>query len=168
MGTMGLLMTDIGEWVRRISPGVVLLVALTSCHAYRTDSTEVRAAISEFSSAFSNADTARLRVLLTPDYVHVNGGSGEVLDRERWLNWVGTRRGELDAGQYILASYELGDVDIRMYGNAAVVTGTVHSTGMEHGSPFESRIRFTNTWVRWKGRWRRAGFHDSPVSELPF
>jgi hypothetical protein len=40
-----------------------------------------------------------------------------------------------------------------LYGNAAIVTGTVKMKGVENGKPFLRRERFTDTWVYRNGAW---------------
>ena len=59
---------------------------------------EVRAAVSAFGRAFVQADVSVLQRLLTENYLHVNGRSGSVLNRDQWLKWVASRRAELDSG----------------------------------------------------------------------
>jgi hypothetical protein len=123
----------------------------------------VRDAFSAFRHAFVTADLPVLRALLTDDYVHTNGRSGEVLDRQQWLGYMTARRTELDQGSLIIDTYLVDDLEVRIQGEAAdsaVVTGVAISSGRRHGAPFESRVRFTNLWVQRDGAWRRAAFHD--------
>jgi ketosteroid isomerase-like protein len=126
---------------------------------------EVRAAVARFGQAFLDADVEVLESLLTDDYIHVNGNSGNVLKRNEWLNWIKSRRTELEAGHLIIDEYETKDVAVKIYENVAIVTGTVYSNGKHNGELFASHVRFTNTWVLINEEWRRAAFHDSP---LPF
>jgi len=144
---------------------IALVVALAACRGREDAAIQVRGAVEEFGAAFARTDTATLRRLLTEDYVHVNGASGRLLDRESWLRWMGKRRAKRDAGRLVMAFYRVTDVEVRMHGNAAIATGIVHAAGMEDHEPFESRVRFTNVWVLQEGQWRRAAFHDSPAPE---
>jgi ketosteroid isomerase-like protein len=126
---------------------------------------EVRAAVSAFGRAFVEADVLYLRSRLTEDYVHINGRSGNVLHRPEWLGWMTSRRAELTSGELIINEYNVDGVMVHIYGETAVVTGIVKSSGIRGGEPFTSRIRFTNVWVRQGGTWLRAAFHDSPAPE---
>lgn len=128
-----------------------------------TSEREVRAAVTKFGQAFLDADVEILESLLTSDYIHVNGGSGNVLKRSEWLDWIKSRRTELKTGQLIIDEYNTKDVVVKLYENAAIVTGTVYSSGNHDGKPFASHVRFTNTWGLIDGVWRRAAFHDSPL-----
>jgi hypothetical protein len=85
--------------------------------------------LAAFDAAFARADAAALDSLLTAAYVHTNGGTGAVLDKSRWLEYI--------SAQYISAR------------RVALETG---------------RLRVTQVRVYRERRWRRAAFHDSPVS----
>ncbi|MFW6085172.1 MAG: nuclear transport factor 2 family protein [Gemmatimonadota bacterium] len=126
---------------------------------------EVRAAVERFGQAYRDADVGTLRGMLSPDYVHVNGGSGSRIDRDQWLSWVASQKRLLDEGELRIESYEVTDTRIQLHGNTAVVTGTVSSEGVRSGEPFRVNVRFTNVWVDEDGTWRRAAFHDSPIPE---
>jgi hypothetical protein len=121
-------------------------------------------ALAAFSAAFARADAAALDTLLTADYVHTNGGTGAVLDKSRWLEYIRARRVELETGRLRLDRYETKGVDVRLSPPVAIVTSEVATGGVRDGSRFTSRLRVTQVWVYRERRWRRAAFHDSPVS----
>jgi ketosteroid isomerase-like protein len=124
----------------------------------------VRASVDRFGDAFLKADVDALDALLTDDYVHTNL-SGTVLDKTRWLNYVKSRRGEIKSGKLKVGSYVNDGIVVRVYGDAAVVTGRNVTKGAREGKAFTTRLRFTQVWVKQSGRWRRAGFHDSALPE---
>lgn len=124
---------------------------------------ELHRAVAEFSQAFVKADESRLGELLTENYLHINGNSGTVLDRNQWLSWIKTRKRQLEDGDLVVIDYRIEELKVVLHGETAVVTGLVSSSGIRSGVKFSSRIRFSNTWVLHDGRWRRAAFHDSPA-----
>ena len=124
---------------------------------------EVRVAVAKFGQAFLDADVEVLESLLTSDYIHINGRSGNMLNRDEWLNWIQSRQTELKTGQLIIDEYDTKDVAVQIYENIAIVTGTVYSSGSQNEEPFASHVRFTNTWISINGEWYRAAFHDSPL-----
>lgn len=125
----------------------------------------VRVAVQKFGQAYRKADVGTLRGLLTRDYVHTNGSSGNRINRDQWLTWVGSQKELLENGELLIETYELSDIRVRIYGNAGVVTGKVKSNGIRKGEPFSVNVRFTNVWIKEKEVWRRAAFHDSPIPE---
>jgi hypothetical protein len=122
-------------------------------------------ALQSFSSAFLRADTEALDTFLVADYLHTNGGTGTVLDKPKWLAYIRRRHTDLESGRLRLSRYETMNLVIRWYPAAAVVSSQVVSEGLQDGVPFSSRLQVTQVWIRVRGQWRRAAFHDSPVSD---
>ena len=145
--------------VKMVIIGIAVLAGQISCTVPTKSVTD---AVETFAKAFRAADIETLDQLLTDDYVNINAG-GQPIDKEAWLRWMTSRGDELARGDYVIETYELEDLEIVLYGQAAVVTGMVHSSGTSYKQPFNSKIRFTNLWVHEGGRWRRAAFHDSPA-----
>jgi ketosteroid isomerase-like protein len=123
---------------------------------------QVRAAVDRLAVAFRDADVETLGSLIGPRYVHTNTGGG-VVDRERWLAYVGSRRDELRTGVLALSRYENRDVEVRVHGATAIVTGVNVSAGTRNGTPFARELRFTQVWVLADGDWKRVAFHDTEV-----
>lgn len=117
-----------------------------------------------FNAAFLQADAEVLDTLLADEYVHTNGGTGSVLDKARWLEYIRSRRAELASGRLRVDRYQSSGVTIRWHGDAAVVSSLVVSVGSRDGKPFATRLQVTQVWVRSGGQWRRAAFHDSPLA----
>ena len=154
--------------LKRISLGLAATVCVASMAMAQDDNTDereaaVRAAVSAFGEAFAAADVGVLGDMLTANYLHVNGSSGNVIERAAWLSWIASRREEMRSGALVVETYEVGDVLVRMSGRTAVVTGVVRSTWTRHGEPGTSNLRFTNVWLEEAGQWRRAAFHDSAI-----
>lgn len=154
-------MTSVGllAWALSVGPAV-------AAPAVEPDSLSrlaLERALDAFGDAFLSADAEGLDTLLMPEYLHTNGGSGTVLDKAAWLDFVRSRRAELARGRLRVDRYETSSVTIRRHGDAAVVSSRVLSEGVRDGTPYASRLQVTQLWVRTDGRWRRAAFHDSPL-----
>jgi ketosteroid isomerase-like protein len=56
----------------------------------------------------------------------------------------------------------LSDMNIRVNGNIAIVTGVNHIKGKAAGgSPFENRVRYTDTYIKRDGRWYAWASHST-------
>lgn len=55
----------------------------------------------------------------------------------------------------------IGNVQVNVYGNIAVVFGDYHTKGMHNGKPYEHFGRFTDTWIFLNGRWVCVASHSS-------
>ena len=124
---------------------------------------DLRSAIEAFAEAFRVADVQELGLLLAENYVHVNGGSGNVIGREDWLAWVESRRREIQKRELVIGEYRIEDLRIVIHGDTAIVVGAVFSEEVRNDQPRTVRVRFSNTWLYEDSKWRRAAFHDSAI-----
>lgn len=60
--------------------------------------------------------------------------------------------------------YETSDVSIRLYGDAAVVTGRLERSRTFDNRTVDDRWRFTKVYVRRDGRWQVVAFHASTAA----
>jgi ketosteroid isomerase-like protein len=75
------------------------------------------------------------------------------------------RKGELikfvDSGRMTFQRYETSDVNFRIYGQSAVVTGRVQRKREINGRSVEDDWRFTKVYQRSADGWRVVSFHAS-------
>jgi hypothetical protein len=55
------------------------------------------------------------------------------------------------------------DVQIRILGNTAVLTGTLHQKGLYKQKPFDAKLLVTDTWVLVDGRWKLLAGHATVI-----
>lgn len=125
---------------------------------------QVQDAVARFGDAFVAADVAVLELLLSDDYIHTNS-TGSVLNKQQWLEYIKSRRADLESGRLKMESYKNTDLRIRVYEEAAIVTGTNVAKGKREDKQFVTELRFTHLWVRQRGQWKRAAFHDSAITK---
>lgn len=59
------------------------------------------------------------------------------------------------SGKSVTESAVASDLNIRIEGNSAVITGVYHTKGRdEKGQAFDRRIRYTDTYIKRNGRWQ--------------
>jgi len=56
---------------------------------------------------------------------------------------------------------DMSDLQVRMHGNTAVVTGAYHEKGIDKGKGYEYRDRLTDVWMNYNGKWRLIASHYS-------
>src|SRR5215211_740618 len=64
-------------------------------------------------------------------------------------------------------SFALEEVDVRIYGDAAVTTCRQIQAGEFQGNDIGGEFRATVVLVEREGRWLMAGWHASPIAEAP-
>lgn len=118
---------------------------------------EVRAVLDQWLSALAKNDFTTVQRIVADDYVITAGGEGKVMDKTEDL-------APLQSGEVKFTSAEASDVDIRIFGDTAIVTGLGrYVVVMPDGKSAEFRERFTDVYARRKGRWQPVASHTTPV-----
>ena len=60
-----------------------------------------------------------------------------------------------------IGSIDLPDMQVQVYGTAAVVSGVFKASGASKGKNFTNSGRFTDTFVQQDGEWKAVASHDS-------
>jgi len=108
--------------------------------------------------AFVERDLATLREIFTDDYVLVVS-SGAERSKAMVLAEVASPdvRWEINESR--------GWV-VRVHGDTAIVVATLHQKGVDHGKPFDSDVKFSDTYIRDHGRWRNVHAHASRAVDV--
>jgi ketosteroid isomerase-like protein len=110
----------------------------------------------QWGDALVKPDLAFLDRILAEDYMFTSP-LGEALTKAQML-------AELKSGEDVVSSVVNHEMKVRVYGNAAVVTG--HSTYKEtvQGKDISGEYRWTDTWINKGGRWQCVADHASRVA----
>lgn len=121
------------------------------------DERAVRAVIAALSEAGRRRDVAALERLYAAGYFHTNA-DGSVMTRAQVLASYQAR------AQASFDSNEHAEERVRLYGDAAVVVGTVTLKGRMNDQPFARTWRVTYVLDRRGGRWRIVASHASVIA----
>ncbi|WP_422360620.1 nuclear transport factor 2 family protein [Reichenbachiella sp.] len=146
---------------------LIYLFSLLSCTvevSTESDIESLNQAINDFNLAFEKVDIAKLNLLTTDQYAHVNG-SNPVITKEAWMAYLKKRKGQLGSGTLEVTKYQFKDKQLVQYDQSAYVTGIIEMDGNLNGEEFSRRIRVSHFWVQEDGQWKRAGFHDVRIGE---
>jgi ketosteroid isomerase-like protein len=111
----------------------------------------------DWCTALVKKDATLLASILSDDYTAV-GSRGTTSTKAGDL-------ADLKSGDTVLTSCVDDNVNVRVYGDAAVVTGRGRRSGTYKGAPFKDReILYTDTFVRRNGRWLCVASHGTPVA----
>ena len=106
---------------------------------------ELLAFETEFSQAVAANDVTAIARFVADDWVIVDA-DGSVIDRARFISVI-------ESGDLTHESMESTDVEVRVHGDTAVVTGLTTSKGQFMGEPFTTHERATDVLARLNGRW---------------
>ncbi len=134
----------------------ILLAALLVAGVARADALEDIVRLNrEISVATWTGDAMWFEENLADDYVLVtpNGETETKRDVIRGLVRPGLK----------MEPYETTEVQVRIYGDAAIVTGRMQQTFSLGRARYKNDLRYTHVYVKRKGRWVMASAHTSAV-----
>jgi ketosteroid isomerase-like protein len=108
-------------------------------------SAEIRALETAQSAAIMRRDAAALDKLMSDDHTFITP-RGFLVTKAQMLK-------ALADGGFRYEYREISELQIRVWGEAAVVTGRSRYTGQNQGKDYSDAYRYTRMYVRQKGHW---------------
>lgn len=141
---------------------IVLFATLRAEHGFcDNDSDSDKGAIlkleKEFSQAMIDGDVSWFNNTLTEDFKIVLP-DGDLWNRAKYVNAWET--GALDCSKS-----EIVELDVRVYGDTAIVIGQGDVAGTADGKPFEHTERWTDIYVKRDGKWMCVSVHVCKVDK---
>ncbi len=99
-------------------------------------------------AAATKQDIGPLQSLLAEDYTLTNP-VGQVVPKAIFV-------AKIKDGSFKIESLEYGQIKVRTYGDAAVVTGRIALRGAWEGTDVSGEYAFTDTFIKQAGKWRQA------------
>lgn len=134
---------------------VALLITASAPNAAASDK-DLKELISidkKMQRAFVDRDIATLEKIFTDDYVLVLS-SGTERTKKEVLADVASPENHWEIN-------ETSDWKVRVHGDTAIVVAMLHQKGVDHGQPFDSNVKFSDTYIRENGTWRNVHAHAS-------
>jgi ketosteroid isomerase-like protein len=100
----------------------------------------------DWQKATRTKDAATLRRIIAEDWVATDD-QGKALNREQYLS-------QTTANPDVIQSNENFEMQVRVYGNTAVVTGGLTVRGTRNGTAFIDTYRWTDVFVKRGGHWQ--------------
>ena len=120
--------------------------------------------IDEFNTAFKLGDVEKLSSMITDNYQHTNG-SAKAIGKENWIAYLNKRSAEIVSGELEVLKYVMDDIDINFHKDMAIVTARVFTQNKRKEEIMDNAFRVTNVWIKQRGNWKRAGFHDGKITQ---
>jgi len=122
-----------------------------------SDTKRLREIQQELAVAWAARDRATIERVIAPDWT-VTHVEGQRLTRPEVFRMMF----ETDANQ--MEPSIVDDVDVRVFGDAAVVTGRTHARGSQAGVPYDITLRFTDVFVRRSDQWQAVASHATMIA----
>ena len=108
-----------------------------------------------WNQAESKQEVQEVSSLLADSLVYTDY-DGSFMNKSEYLKWVAAPQQKADH------IYDEGQA-VKVYGDAAVVTGIYRETGSNKGKPYAIRSRFTDTWIKREGVWLCVASHSTLI-----
>lgn len=121
------------------------------------DATRLRAIQQELAAAWIARDRRTIERLIAPDW-QVTHVAGQRLTRPDVF------RDMFESDANVMASMTVDEVDVRVFGDSAVVTGRTRAQGAQAGVPYNVTLRFTDVFVRRGDQWQAVASHATLIA----
>ena len=111
----------------------------------------------DLNRAIAQRDTRRVSDLLADDWVLVSG-AGKIKTKTDVL-------AEMVLPELEFQAIDTRDVMVRVWGDTAVITGTVHQRYRLRGKQTDVTLRYTDTWTRSGDSWRQVSGHATRLPD---
>ena len=124
------------------------------------DSAGIKKQIIELENAFGQAtvkkDFVRLREIISDDFMGIVS-SGAVMTKAQII-------GEIEDGTNDIQVDSAANMEVRLFGNVAVVNGKLFMQGKMNGKPYNGEVSFTDVWVLRSEKWQVVNFQETNTS----
>ncbi|HZF14666.1 MAG TPA: nuclear transport factor 2 family protein [Steroidobacteraceae bacterium] len=150
------------KYVRYAAATIVVFMLHANAPAGNVDSgadksvrEKILALEEERNQAILHGDAMALDRMTSDDYTFITL-RGEMRSKAEILR-------DFRAGAIKYQSREISDLNVRVYGNSAVVTGRAIQKGMENGKDYSGDYWFTRVYVNQHGRWMSVALQTTLI-----
>lgn len=113
----------------------------------------------EWANAYVTRDIQTLNRVMADDHIYTDQ-DGTLLTKAQDLE-------EVKTGVFVATSFVSDDIKVRVYGDAAVVTGRNTIKAQYKGKDASGQWRWTDTWIKRGGVWQCVATHSSKIAAPP-
>lgn len=108
----------------------------------------------DWQKATRTKDAALLTRIIAEDWIATDD-KGKILNREQYVSQtIASGSSVGSSNPDVIQSNENFDMQVRVYGNTAVVTGGLTEKGTRNGAAYTDTYRWTDVFVKRSGRWQ--------------
>ncbi len=134
---------------------LLLLGALCISAAGQGAADEIKKIENDRVAAVVKGDWAKLEKETSDDYTLINI-NGQMSTKSQMIDGF-------KSGQIKLSQDEISDMNVRLYGNVAVVTGKATVKGVMGGKDVDGQAMYTRVYVKKGGHWQSVALQQTAV-----
>ena len=138
--------------------GIALVFVLSGTFAAQNEKVEqaIRKLDEQRIAALTQPDIPALERMMTDDFTYTHS-SGQVQTKAEFL-------GDFKSGKRVFKSLKQEDVQVRVYGNVAIVSGRCTLLGVNEGKDFELPMRFIEVYTSNHGDWQWVTWQSTKLA----
>ncbi len=140
-----------------------MLAASGNAAEVRSDEDQIRKLENDWVRALEKHDREGLNRILAREFSFIEP-DGSVIDRDVYLAHRSSTASDI-------GSFEIADVKVRVFGDAALVTGIAKIRERRQGDRYRFSLRWKEFWVKEAGDWKVLAGQATPVNtnwDAPF
>ena len=135
--------------------GAVMALAVNALAASPTEQLVQQA--DAWDKAIIRKDSAAIAANMAEDFRQISA-RGDVANKASFLDVI-------TSPKLVINPYSVEDMDVRLYGDVALLSGRTRLTGSWEGKAFTSHYRYVDVYVRKDGQWRVASVQITEIKE---
>jgi ketosteroid isomerase-like protein len=128
--------------IKKILLAVIVVACSVAAFSQNDDKANVLAVERNAANAFTKHDVVALNTAFADDATIISA-TGEILTKQQILQAVQS-----------INSVTVSDMQVRIEGYTAIVTGVENETGRNDNGAYENKMRFTDVLLKTKGVWK--------------
>lgn len=128
--------------MKKILITISVFVCTISAFSQNDDKANVLAAERNVANAFTKHDAVALNASFADD-INIISANGSILNKQQVIQSVQN-----------INSVTVSDMQVRIEGYTAIVTGVEDETGKNDNGAYENKMRFTDVLLKTKGVWK--------------
>jgi ketosteroid isomerase-like protein len=133
-----------------------ILSALDRASASPGDAEQLREIEQDWADAYVKRDTSFAQTITSDDFAFV-GPDGNVVKKDDYIKSM--------TGDTIFAEFKLENLNVRIYGETAVVIGTCAIKAQAKEEDESGKFSFTDVFMKQKGEWKAVSGQVTPVAQ---
>ena len=128
--------------MKKILLAIIVIACSVAAFSQNDDKANVLAVERSAANAFTKHDVVALNTAFADDATIISA-TGEILTKQQILQAVQN-----------INSVTVSDMQVRIEGYTAIVTGVENETGKNDNGAYENKMRFTDVLLKTKGVWK--------------
>ncbi len=110
----------------------------------------------DWTKAYLDRDTATLNRVIGDDWYYSGTADGSLVNKKKAIE-------DFAQATYTIQSIEYQGIDVRLFGETAIITGSELMTINHMDTTTQYHLRFTDVYVKRDDHWEAVATHTSPI-----